>query len=296
MSKIIKWSLILGTVSCVLGVGMIAGAASCGAMTELSPYLTNEQFVIDRIGTVRHTQPSVQAEITAADEIVSKGIRNLEIEAGPGGTVELVAEARTDASDDSVRIVRRKDKAGQEEYRYYVEESTLKIELPEHLGRIGVGEVYNQDGMEGITIYVRDGFRFGEAEIETKAGGFYAETLNADRLSLEASAGSIEILGGSVGTLEADAQAGRILCDAAVKNGAEADCKAGSIELTLSGTKNQYDYEIECHTGAITLGSSEEDSYSGLNRTYEMNNGTGRRVELECYTGKISVNYRNEED
>lgn len=220
--------------------------------------------------------------IPAAGEMIT-GIQELEIEAGPG-SMEIREESREDSQDTALRIVHEDGSALR--YRIYQEEDTLKIELPSR-----IRDLSGDWRMETLTIYVPAGFRFREVNVETMAGSFYADALYADQLELESKSGSISIKGGRAGNLEVDCMAGAIECLARVERGADADCKAGSLIIAMAEAKDQYNYELDCKTGTITMVEDGEEVFSSLWQKKHIDHGSGKTVELDCAAGEITVQF-----
>lgn len=290
MKKFIKWSLIIGFVSCLLGVGMMSAGAMMGGGEGLVSYLRNGRFSL--LG--RYSEAPYSGEwresLTGSGQLhnenqgegeVFTGIAELEIEAGPG-LVELVEEHREDSQDTSLRIIY--EDGSQLKYQIYQERDTLKIQLPERSRR-------GLDGwrMETLLIYVPEGYRFREVNVEAMAGEVRADILYADKLELESKAGTITIGGGQAGRLEADCMSGVIECMAKVEYSADADCKAGSLSFSMAEGKDQYDYELECKTGQIILAGEETEEYNSLWQKKYIDHRAGKQVELDCAAGKITV-------
>ena len=304
MRKVFKWTLILGVVSCLVGIGIITAGGMMGGMGELNSYLDANWHSINGVEDYmdhyvedygeRHWEPEhlkheagSSIPVSQASGGVYENIRRLEIEAGPGNTIELIEEERAGQLYDTVRIERAASD-GVRRYNCRAEGADLKIELPEDRSVSGIAD---EGGMEQLTIYVRAGYRFEKVEVESRAGRFDAETVNADQLSLDTEAGEIEIRGGRIGRLEADCKAGDIRCYAAAENGAEADCEAGTMEILMAGKQNEYDYQLESNVGSIQLLGPLTEEYTGLKTEKLIDNHAGRNVELDCSAGSIAVHF-----
>ena len=72
----------------------------------------------------------------------------------------------------------------------------------------------------------------------------------------------------------------------------DGECGLGELDLTLTGTQEDYNYDLECGVGNLDVGS---DSYSGLGREKSISNkGADRKLNLECGMGNISVDFYRE--
>lgn len=142
---------------------------------------------------------------------------------------------------------------------------------------------------ESMVIYVPVAWVFQEVEIENAGGNFQAERIYGEKLSLETMGGKTHILGGSIRILDLECQAGKSICQAVVSGKTSVECDAGEVSLVLAGEEELYDYSLECNAGSIAIIGKEVRRYRGLNVETKLDNGTGRRVDLECDAGAITV-------
>ena len=72
----------------------------------------------------------------------------------------------------------------------------------------------------------------------------------------------------------------------------DGECGLGELDLTLTGTQEDYNYDLECGVGNLDVGS---DSYSGLGREKSISNkGADRKLNLECGIGKYISRFLRE--
>lgn len=294
MKKVVKWSLIIGAVICLLGVGMITAGAVMGGGDGLIPYMANHHYTIgwyddwheDDWNDWEDRRPSSgPADYLLNDTGNYEGIRELEIESAVG-VVELVEEQREDPNDQTVRIARY---GIQDSTRNYYDIVQDREELKIHFR--GSARNIKKEDVENLTLYVPEGYQFRKVEVETSAGSFYAEALYADEVELALRAGEIVIDRGKITDLDVECAAGSLECKALVERYADVECQAGSVGIWLTGTKDQYSYEMECKTGSITLAGDEEERYTGLWQKKHITNKTANKVDLECAAGEITVHY-----
>ncbi len=219
-----------------------------------------------------------------------ENIRKLEIDMG-GCQFETV-----DSPDDQVYLEAR------DAYRFqgYVEDRTLHV--------ISVGRT-PADVAEGtIILYLPEGYRFDEVEAELGAGVLYFGSLSADKASLEVGAGEISVDSANVSDLEVSVGAGSasfaqletakldvevglgVFMAGETTLGREADveCSMGSVEMTLAGREQDFNFQLECAMGSIDLGTW---SYTGLGQEKDIDNGAARKIDLECSMGYIDVQF-----
>ena len=304
MKKLVKWSLIIGVVICLLGVGMITTGAMMGGGDGVVSYLRSSHAVLWYDGWYddwydgwydgwhEEGRYSGNQRIDAGasgnqlDEVTTyENISKLEIESAIG-TIELVEEAREDPNDQAVRVARyQSQNTSRSYYEIRQDREELKIQFR------GPTRDLRREDVESLTIYVPEGYRFRQLDVETNAGSFYAEVLYADEVELSLRAGEIMIDRGEITNLDVECAAGKLECQALVSRFADVECQAGSVDIWLAEAKDQYNYELECKTGTITLAGEEEERYTGLWQKKYIDHRAANKVELECAAGEITVNF-----
>mgnify|MGYP000469571191 CR=1 FL=1 len=134
-----------------------------------------------------------------------------------------------------------------------------------------------------------------ELEIEMGAGTVYLNRdIETEKLSVEMGAGEFESKN-PVTAREADLEIGTgsmTFADLSARK-TDGECGLGELDLTLTGTQEDYNYDLECGVGNLDVGS---DSYSGLGREKTISNkGADRKLDLECGMGNISVDFSGKE-
>ena len=134
-----------------------------------------------------------------------------------------------------------------------------------------------------------------ELEIEMGAGTVYLNRdIDTEKLSVEMGAGEFDSKN-PVTAEEADLEIGTgsmTFADLSAKK-ISGECGLGELDLTMTGTQEDYNYDLECGVGNLDVGS---DSYSGLGREKTISNkGADRKLDLECGMGNISVDFSGKE-
>ena len=296
MKKIVKWSLIIGVIICLLGVGMITAGAMMGGSEGVVSYLGSShsgrwyhgwyddwyedgQYQENR----RISEDSSNQQL---DEVMTyENISELEIESAIG-TIKLVEESREDPNDQALKVARyQAEGVSRSYYEIRQDKEELKIEFR------GRARNVRWEDVESLTIYVPEGYRFRKVDVETSAGSFYAEALYGDEVELSLRAGEIIIERGEITDLDVECAAGSLDCKALVSRLADIECQAGSVEIWLADAKDQYNYELDCKTGTITLQDEEEERYTGLWQKKYIDHRAANKIDLECAAGEITVNF-----
>lgn len=221
--------------------------------------------------------PVFEGELMAEGKI----IRDLEVVVN-GGWVEIIA-------DDTISQV--VVSSGNEEYRCLqeVDGDTLEIHIRPGAGLLGKRDPVLLE-QKAAEIRIPAGAVFQEADLELNAGQLTAVQLYAGKLEVELNAGELSVTESHVRELKSECTAGVLLYQGQVDYEMDAECVAGTIEYEIDGKREDFNYELECTGGAITIDGQTEE---GIRRkTVKEYPGAGKKAELECSGGTISVNFR----
>ena len=146
-----------------------------------------------------------------------------------------------------------------------------------------------------VCISYPEDVKLQELEIEMGAGTVYLNRdIETEKLSVEMGAGEFDSKN-PVTAEEADLEIGTgsmTFADLSAKK-ISGECGLGELDLTMTGTQEDYNYDLECGVGNLDVGS---DSYSGLGREKSISNtGADRKLNLECGMGNVSVDFSGKE-
>lgn len=127
-----------------------------------------------------------------------------------------------------------------------------------------------------------------EVELSVNAGGMEVGDVTARELSAKTGAGSLVIQNFAAEDITLDASAGSLDLEGAIGRNADIECEAGSIHMTLQGAESDYDYELECSIGEISIGGS---TYRDLRSEKSIRNGGQGVLDVECSVGSIEINF-----
>lgn len=224
---------------------------------------------------------------------LGSGVETLEIEAGG-------CEFRTEVSGDDSFYVEASDSG---KFQAYLENGTIYIRTTTGSG------VWNSWNSCKVKLYVPAGYHYREVDIDLGAGVLEFEGLDADKVSLGVGAGQI-IAGGlkaesleveigmgqielkdmKVKELEAEVGMGALLAEGTVDGDVDASCSMGNVDMKLTGSQQDFNYELDGAMGNIDLGA---ESYSGLGISKKIDNGAPKSMEIECAAGNISIKFMN---
>ena len=140
-----------------------------------------------------------------------------------------------------------------------------------------------------LYVSVPESLVFEKVSADAGTGMIEMEGIAARELKADAGVGSVRSTGFSVETLEAECGVGEIVLDGTVASGAELDCDLGAIDLTLSGERADYDYDVNCGMGEVTVDGRD---IGGFGTEVREDNGTGRRITTDCGMGSVTIGFR----
>ena len=280
MSKGLRFCLVLGVACVILGGGIAGAAVAMGADRAIGLPLWSLDYDWDRSWDRSWDNGWPEAGEYSAGEFRDSGegesyagINKLDIDFAAGNIVVQSSEEK------EIRIWTD----NQEHYRWFVEEDTLKIDGPRK--KAGYSDTKNT-----LYIQIPQDWLFEEVNIDMAAGNFYADELYAGDLSIEIAAGNVEIDGGRIGELSVDMAAGRVSCRAEVRQDLDIDMTAGDVTVWMQGGQDEYNYDINCVLGNITVGNT---SYSGIGNKKEIDNHSDRKADIDCSAGNVTLKFEN---
>ena len=212
--------------------------------------------------------------------------RKLDLEVRRGKAVIVY-----DAPADKIVVSSEEDMA---RWKVYSEEDELKV-------TVGSKSWDSHDYKDTVIyIHVPADYRFEEVELKVKAQSnnkiinsdngpaIVAEGLKAGKIEIDASVGAVRVTGADTGKLEVDSDVGAVQFEGSVDGDVDTECSVGAVKLDLAGAKADFNYEIKCKVGSITVGG---EGFSGLSRERKINNGAAKKMELDCNTGAIEVKF-----
>lgn len=124
-----------------------------------------------------------------------------------------------------------------------------------------------------LEIYMPSGQKLDKVEIDAGVGSIVSETMFSCK-ELEVSCG--------VGS-----------CDlwADVSKKVEIEGGVGEINLLLAGRAKDFNYDLECGIGDVTVGDM---SFGGIASDHKMNNNAQKSIKAECGVGSVSVLFEEE--
>ncbi len=133
-----------------------------------------------------------------------------------------------------------------------------------------------------------DQLKVQEVEMDLGAGQIVADGLQAEKLDISVGAGEMVLKNATLQEVQAEVGAGNCEIQGDITGDIEADCAVGNISFQLNGQEQDFNYELQCVGGNISIGSTE---YSGLSQEKSINNNAAKTMDLECAMGNVEVKF-----
>lgn len=212
--------------------------------------------------------------------------RKLDLEVSRGKAVILY-----DAPSDKIVVSSDEDMSY---WDAYSEEDELKV-------TVGSRSWDSHDYEDTVVyIHVPSDYRFEEVELKVKARknsnpinhndgpAIVAEDLKAGKIEIDSDVGAVSVTGADTGKLKVNSKVGAVQFTGNVDGDVDTECSVGAVRLDLAGEKTDFNYEIKCKVGSVSV---DGEGFSGLSKEKKINHGAVKKMELECITGAVEVKF-----
>lgn len=118
------------------------------------------------------------------------------------------------------------------------------------------------------------------------AGQVTAQNLQAEKLSVSVGAGEIILKEAQLKDVDVEVGAGNCEIEGTITGNVDAECAMGNLTFELTCKEKDFNYDLQCVTGNITVGDKE---YSGLAQEQNINNNAAKTIEVECAMGNVEI-------
>lgn len=135
-----------------------------------------------------------------------------------------------------------------------------------------------------------DGLEASESvELSMGAGKMTTGTLFAREAKLDIAAGELHVSDAKVtARTEAAVSMGNANLKGSFAGELTADCSMGSLNFTLEGAEEDYNYEVDSGMGSVKIGSKR---YNNLGSEYEIDHGSSSTMDITCAMGTVNVDF-----
>ncbi len=137
------------------------------------------------------------------------------------------------------------------------------------------------------------GIKADEYEIDLGAGEIICRDIKAEDMNIDVGAGSASFKDCITDDLEMDIGAGSMTYEGDVNGNIYASCAMGSVEASINGDYQEYDYNIDVTAGNIEILQQGDKlvSFEGLS-SRKINNDAEKKMSLDCTMGSMSIRFQ----
>lgn len=127
-----------------------------------------------------------------------------------------------------------------------------------------------------------------EVELNAGAGIIASEKINCRDLSVEVGAGEVVLEGIEADEIDIEVGIGAADIKGRANRKIDASCGMGYLSLQLDNAETDFNYEIECSAGAVSVG---DKTYGAMMNEVNVDNKASGECYLECAMGSIDVTF-----
>lgn len=169
-----------------------------------------------------------------------------------------------------------------------VSENDDKVRVKQDGDTLKIKSLTKLDGTQ-ITVYYPADLAFNEVDIEVDAGTIHMEDdWNVNDLEIQVGAGEMTSDGKIIAReISVDVGTGEVDMNSVESHSIDVECGVGSLKLKLFGAETEYNYQVECGLGRVTVGNQ---TYSGISEEAKVKNaGATKKLEVECGMGDVEI-------
>lgn len=277
MKKFTKIVIITSAVCMVAGTVIMSASLAIDGELHRQVTRTKKEVMTDVLGervvdiedNIIHSaqvysEPMKSDSVSGNEEMSFRGVNKLEVSV-LGGSVQVMEGGSGD--EITVKISDQPDQY----YCYMEDENELVLEMRPS-GNGGLSEAERK-----IQVLIPAGYVLHEAEFYAEEGSIDISSLTADQAEIEVGTGVAE------------------LTDSEVRSKLEAKCGSGAIFINLRQKEDEFAYEVETNEGSVSIGGHHYEGEGHKEQEWKMGHGRGKKMELECGTGMIAVEFSGTE-
>lgn len=255
------------TCGITFAVGMILFVAGLGMGATM-------EMVKDRVPIKETYSPNVQESY--------QGIRELDLDTATGEIKILKAPAgQQDITVETHKIAKSL------KFKCYEEDGVLNITTNEKAWNWIYARNHANDAK--IYIYIPEGYKLEEVEMNLNAGSIYIEDIHTEQLDIDVDAGEVQVDSFVTNDLTMNCDVGLIEAVGKTLGDAELESGVGEIDFTAIGNETDYNYDLNCDIGSIVCGTRE---FTELGSEYHIDNQAEKTMSIDCGVGDVNVQFQ----
>jgi len=283
MKTFTKIMLIIAGVFASVGVICMVVAFAMGLTSEhLVDMVQDGRFSFDEgdlhISFGDDTDIDIESNSEMKDEsiyTIKESCHSMDIEFGAGildiyyDDVEYIQVKQTNIENLKVQVKNEK--------LYIREESDIHIDLDDIEDR-------------SLTILIPKNMKFEEVELEIGASKADIKDIISKDISITVGAGQADVSKLTAKEFDLEVGAGQATAVQLDVEKLNVEAGMGQVNIALNGVQEEYNYNVECGIGNVTVGSA---SYGGLGAEQSIKHeGATKEINVECGIGEVKIKFK----
>lgn len=255
-------------ITLVVGIALLGIGLGMGATMEI---------VKERAPIKETYSPNIQESY--------QGIRELDLDIATGEIKILKAPKEQQEITVETQKISKSLK-----FKCYEEEGVLNITTNKKVWNWIYARNHAQDAK--IYIYIPEGYKLEEVEMNLSAGSIYIEDIHTEDLDIDVDAGEVQVESFLTNDLTMNCDMGLIEALGKTLGDADLESGVGEINFTAIGNETDYNYDLNCDIGSIVCGERE---FTEIGSEYQIENQSDKTMSIECGIGKVNVQFQAEQ-
>jgi len=283
MKTFTKIMLIIAGIFASVGVICMVVAFAMGLTSEhLVDMVQDGRFSFDEgdlhISFGDDTDIDIESNSEMKDEsiyTIKESCHSMDIEFGAGildiyyDDVEYIQVKQTNIENLKVQVKNEK--------LYIREESDIHIDLDDIEDR-------------SLTILIPKNMKFEEVELEIGASKADIKDIISKDISITVGAGQADVSKLTAKEFDLEVGAGQATAVQLDVEKLNVEAGMGQVNIALNGVQEEYNYNVECGIGNVTVGSA---SYGGLGAEQSIKHeGATKEINVECGIGEVKIKFK----
>ena len=220
-------------ITLVVGIALLGIGLGMGATMEI---------LKERVPIKETYSPNIQESY--------QGIRELDLDIATGEIKILKAPKEQQEITVETQKISKSLK-----FKCYEEEGVLNITTNKKVWNWIYARNHAQDAK--IYIYIPEGYKLEEVEMNLSAGSIYIEDIHTEDLDIDVDAGEVQVDSFLTNDLTMNCDMGLIEALGKTLGDADLESGVGEINFTAIGNETDYNYDLNCDIGSIVCGERE---------------------------------------
>ncbi len=168
--------------------------------------------------------------------------------------------------------------------------SLTSSEVEQNLHIEGELDVVDNSDAELVIVLPKD-VKLEDVYLEVGASVVTVQDIIVDEFEFIIGAGQANISDISVDKFDLEVGAGEVVVENLFVKDVEIEVGVGKVDIGMVGAESDYNYEVECGIGEVTVGSR---SFGGMGAAQNIiNDGANYHVDIDCGIGEVNMHFNH---